>query len=137
MFLTSLLANISKRITMIERLSESSGNVIGFQIHGRLTKEDYTGVFVPEIQGIIERHEKGRLLLLMKHFEGWTLGGAWEDFLNAPKFFSIHRMAVVVDESWDEWMTWLFRLFAAIGIEIRFFREERLDEAWKWLREEE
>jgi SpoIIAA-like len=121
---------------MIERLAESTDNIIGFRIHGRLTREDYTGVFIPEITGITDRYGKGRLLLLMKQFGGWTLGGAWEDFLNAPKFFSIERMAVVVDESWDEWMTWLFRLFATIGIEIRFFREERLDEAWKWVREQ-
>jgi SpoIIAA-like len=119
---------------MIERLDASSGNVIGFQIHGKLTKEDYTDIFVPAIEKIIGSHAKARLLLHMKHFGGWTLGGAWEDFLNAPKFFSIERMAVVVDESWDEWMTWLFRLFAAIGIDIRFFREERMEEAWNWLR---
>jgi SpoIIAA-like len=120
---------------MIERLEESSGNIIGFRIHGKLSKEDYTDIFIPEIQRIIGTHEKARLLLHMKHFGGWTLGGAWEDFLNAPKFFSVERMAVVVDESWDEWMTWLFRLFAAIGIDIRFFREERLQEAWNWVRE--
>jgi SpoIIAA-like len=119
---------------MIERLDESSGSIIGFRIHGKLTKEDYTDIFVPAIEKIIREHAKVRLLLHMKQFGGWTLGGAWEDFLNAPKFFSIECMAVVVDESWDEWMTWLFRLFAAIGIEIRFFREDRMDEAWNWLR---
>jgi len=81
---------------MIERLDESSGHVIGFRIHGKLTKEDYTDLFVPELEKVIRKHGKGRLLLLMKHFEGWTLGGAWEDFFNAPKFFSIKRMAVVV-----------------------------------------
>jgi SpoIIAA-like len=119
---------------MIERLEESSGHVIGFRIHGKLSKEDYTGLFVPELGNVIQEYGKARLLLSMKHFEGWTLGGAWEDFFNAPKFFSIERMAVVVDDSWDEWMTWLFRLFAAIGITIRFFREDRLGEAWQWLR---
>jgi hypothetical protein len=120
---------------MIEKLPESSENLIGFRIQGKLTKEDYTDRFVPELERIIGSHTKARLLLHMKHFGGWTLGGAWEDFLNAPKFFSIERMAVVVDESWDEWMTWLFRLFATLGFEIRFFREERLGAAWEWLRE--
>jgi hypothetical protein len=121
---------------MIQKLAESSGNTIGFRIQGKLTGEDYTGLLLPELEKIVESHTKGRLLLHMKNFEGWTLGGAWEDFLNWPKFLSIERMAMVVDETWDEWMTWLFRLFATIGIDLRFFREERLDEAWAWLRGE-
>jgi hypothetical protein len=123
-----------QEIPMIEKLAESSGNTIGFLIQGRLTREDYTGLLVPELVAIIERHAKGRVLLQMKNFGGWTIGGAWEDFINWPRFLSIERMAVVVDDSWDEWMTWLFRLFATIGIDMRFFREERLDEAWAWLR---
>jgi hypothetical protein len=119
---------------MIKKLVESSGNTIGFLVQGKLTREDYTGTLLPELEKIIGSHSKGRLLIHMKNFEGWTLGGAWEDFLNWPKFLSIERMAIVVDETWDEWMTRLFRLFATIGIDLQFFREERLEDAWKWIR---
>jgi hypothetical protein len=119
---------------MIKKLTQSTGTTVGFLVQGKLTREDYTGILLPELEKILESHAKGRLLLQMKGFEGWTPGGAWEDFLNWPKFLSIERMAIVVDETWDEWMTWLFRLFAAIGIDLRFYREDRLEEAWEWIR---
>jgi hypothetical protein len=44
-------------------------------------------------------------------------------------------MAVVIDENWDEWISVVFKAFATLtGTELRFFKKERLAEAWEWIR---
>jgi hypothetical protein len=120
---------------MIEKLPESSGNILGFRSRGKLTESDYLDVLAPGIEQAIAEHGKARVLWIIEGFEGWTVGGAWEDFRLGMKFKAVEKMATVIDESWDEWMTWLFRAFTTLtGTEIRFFKAERLDEAWEWVR---
>ena len=120
---------------MITRLSESSGKSVGFLVHGKLTDEDYQKVLIPVVEETIKAHQKIRILFQMENFGGWTPRGAWDDFINWPKFRSVERMAVVIDENWDEYMSWLFKFFAAFThIEVRFFKKERLADAWNWLR---
>lgn len=61
---------------------------------------------------------------------GWTVGGAWEDFRLGLKLTAVGKMAAVIDESWDEWLTRLFRAFSTLtGTGVRFFRADRLEEA--------
>ncbi|KAF1074256.1 STAS/SEC14 domain-containing protein [Methanogenium sp. MK-MG] len=120
---------------MITLLPDSSDGVIGFLIDGQLTDEDYRQGLLPPVEEAIKTQEKIRLLFQMKNFEGWTAHGAWDDFMNWPKFRSVERMAVLVDENWHEFTSWLFRVYATItGIEIRFFKNNQLSEAWDWLR---
>jgi hypothetical protein len=121
---------------MITRLPESSGNVIGFRITGKLTDDDYRTTFIPVVEETIRASHTFRVLFQMENFGGWTPHGAWDDFINWPKFVSCERMAVVIDENWQEFMTWLFTVVAKIThIEIRFFRVSQVSEAWNWLRE--
>jgi len=123
---------------MIERLHESSGKNIGFRLAGRLTEADYLDTLSPEIEKSIKEFTHINVLLLVENFKGWTVGGAWEDFMLGPKLREVEKLAVVVDETWDEWMTWLFRFFSTItGMKLRFFKKERLQEAWDWIKSEE
>ena len=120
---------------MIDRLPESSGNVIGFRIQGPLTDMDYKLGFIPPLEEAMKSHTKVRILFKMENFGGWTAHGAWDDFVNWPKFMACERMAVVIDENWHEFMTWLFKVFAGMAhIEIRFFRVSQMADAWNWLR---
>ncbi|PKL57756.1 MAG: STAS/SEC14 domain-containing protein [Methanomicrobiales archaeon HGW-Methanomicrobiales-5] len=119
---------------MITLLPESSGNVIGFLIQGKLADEDYQQGLIPPLEEAIKAHQKIRLLFQMDNFGGWTAHGAWDDFINWPKFMSVERMAVVVDQNWHEFMTWLFQIASALThMEIRFFRTTEMAEAWAWL----
>ena len=121
---------------MIEKLPGSSGNILAFRLFGTLTEADYRGVLTPEIEKTLKEHPKIRILFTLERFEGWTVGGAWEDFTFALKLPSVERMAMVVDESWDEWMTWVFKGFSKLTqTELRFFRQDRNQEAWDWIRE--
>jgi hypothetical protein len=120
---------------MIEKLTDSAENIIGFRIQGKLTEADYQNVLDPEIEQGIAQYGKIRVLFQMEKFEGWTVGGAWEDLILGPKFVSVEKLALVVDETWDEWITWLFRIFTALTrTDTQFFRSERFAEAWEWIR---
>lgn len=121
---------------MIEKLPQSSGNVLGFRLGGKLSEADYHDLLVPEMEKVMNEFPKIRVVWVMEGFEGWTVGGAWEDFLLGLKFSAVEKMATVIDESWDEWMTLLFKAFTTLTrTEIRFFKKERLDEAWEWIRD--
>ncbi len=120
---------------MITQLPESSGGDIGFLIQGKLTDEDYQETLIPVLEEAIKSQEKIGILFQMENFEGWTAHGAWDDFINWPKFRSVERMAILVDENWHELISWLFTVFATVtGIEIKFFKKDQPAEAWSWLR---
>ena len=120
---------------MIEKLQESSRNILGFRARGKLTEADYLELLVPEIEKAMKEFPKIRIVWVLEGFEGWTVGGAWEDFLLGLKFSKIEKLATVVDENWDEWLTLMFRAFTTLtGTELRFFKKERLPEAWEWIR---
>jgi SpoIIAA-like len=119
---------------MIEKLPERSGNILGFRIWGKLTEADYLDLLIPEMEKAMKQYPKIRVIWVMEDFKGWTVGGAWEDFLLGMKFSVFEKMAMVIDESWDEWITLLFRAFTTLtGTELRFFKKERLAEAWEWI----
>jgi hypothetical protein len=119
---------------MIEKLPGSSGNILGFRIWGKLTEADYRDLLVPELERAMKEYPKIRVLLTLERFEGWTVGGAWEDLTLAFKIPAIERMAIVVDETWDEWMTLLFQAFAVLTrTDLKFFRQDRNQEAWDWI----
>ncbi|MBN2735250.1 MAG: STAS/SEC14 domain-containing protein [Methanomicrobiaceae archaeon] len=120
---------------MITKLPESSGANIGFLIHGKLTDGDYRQTLIPVLEEAIKSEGRIRLLLKMDNFEGWTPLGAWDEFINWPKFQSIERIAIIVDENWHDLATWLFEVFAIIAhIEIKFFDKDRLLGGWAWIK---
>jgi hypothetical protein len=119
---------------MIEKLPGSSGNILGFRIWGKLTEADYRDHLVPEMDQATKDYPRIRVLISLERFEGWTVGGAWEDFALAFKFPAIERMAMVVDDTWDEWMSMLFQAFTTLTrTELKFFRQDRNQEAWDWI----
>jgi len=120
---------------MIEKLQGSSENILGFRIWGKLTEASYRDLLDPEMEKVMKEYPKIRIVWVMEDFEGWTVGGAWEDFLLGLKFSAVEKMATVIDESWDDWLTLLFRAFTTLThTELRFFKKERLAEAWEWIR---
>ena len=118
---------------MIEKRA-ARGTIQWFRFTGRLTEEDYTNNLIPEMERALEQYPKIRMLFQIEHFDGWTSGGAWEDIKEWRQVSKIERIAVVADDSWDEWMTWVVRIAGFFtGIPVRFFRAGRIEEAWDWL----
>lgn len=100
---------------------------------GRLSKSDYDR-FVPRFEQIVKEEGPVRLLIYLNDFEGWDLGGMWEDL----KFDTQHqndlgKVAVVGDKKWQDWGTTLSKPF--FKAEMRFFNQDQLEQARAWLRE--
>ncbi len=118
---------------MIEILSRSAENVLGFRMTGKLHDEDYKH-FVPTVDAVLTEHEKVRLLGWFDDFHGWDLHALWDDI----KFATTHctkadRIALVGDKKWEEWMAKVCKPFTLAT--IRYFDVEEIDSAWAWLEE--
>jgi hypothetical protein len=121
---------------MITRLDIEPRSILGFRASGTLTEEDYRQVVVPELDRATNEYGTIRVILKIENFQGLTAGAAMEDLKQLPKLRQIDRMAVVGEENWDQWMTDLSKFFANfIDTDIRFFRENRMDDALDWIRE--
>jgi len=118
---------------LIEKLGESSGNVIGYKLSGTITKDDY-GVMVPEVEELVKEHGSIRLLLDIEEFKREAVR-AWGADMKFGKHLrnQIDKMAIVGDKKWEEWMTHLAKPFFAN--DSKFFHPADAASAWAWLRE--
>lgn len=118
---------------MIEKLKESTGNIIGFKLSGRLHDEDYH-YFVPAIEDVIKQTGKTRILAFFCDFHGWDLHAAWDDLKFGTKHMSdIERIAMVGDKRWEKWMAKICQPFTLA--KVKYFDASDIEAAWKWLRE--
>jgi hypothetical protein len=70
----------------------------------------------------------------MHDFHGWTLGALWEDIKFDLRHFShIERLALVGDRKWEAGMAVFCKPFTTTT--IRFFPEEKAEEAYDWIKE--
>lgn len=114
---------------MIEKMARSHDSVLGFQVSGDVTREDYE-ILEPPVQTIIKASGSVRLLLDMTNFR-WEKVEAWGADLRFGREYhnSIERMAIVGQHEWEKWMTRLAEPFYAQ--QARYFVD--IDEAWAWL----
>ena len=119
---------------MIEKLGESSGNVIGFKPIGDITKADYD-VLVPEVESLVQQEGDIRVLMDMTGFK-WEKVEAWGADWKLGRDFhqKISKMAIVGDKTWEKWLAKVAAPFYAV--EAKFFHPEETDKAWAWLRED-
>lgn len=114
--------------------SEFSGRIINLQVNGHLKRESYRS-FVPALERLIEEHGKIRLLLDLSQFEGWSLGGSWQDLLFGFKHHrDVERIALVGDRKWEFFMSGMGVLFSTS--EVSHFDAMDKSEAVKWLKDE-
>ena len=120
---------------MIEKLEQSTGNVLGYKIAGTIGKEDYA-VMVPEVEALIEQKGQINILLDMTEFK-WEKVSAWgSDMKFGSKFHKkISKMAIVGDKKWQKWLTKIADPFFAM--EASYFPSEESTAAWAWLGESE
>ncbi|MBA2114358.1 SpoIIAA family protein [Bremerella alba] len=105
------------------------------RITGKLTAADYEH-FVPEIEKQISEFGKLRLLVEMHNFEGWTMGALWDDVkFDAKHWGDIKRLAIVGESKWESGMAVFCKPFTSAN--VKYFDHTKLEEAKKWLVEEE
>lgn len=118
---------------MIEQLPQSSDQVLGFRLSGKLHDEDYKN-FVPVIDAAVAKHGKVRLLALFHDFHGWDAHALWDDItFSTTHCTKIDRIALVGEKTWEKWMAQVCKPFTMA--KIRYFDASEIDAAWRWLGE--
>jgi hypothetical protein len=118
---------------MIELQSDANGKILSVKLSGKLTKEDYER-FVPEVESLIQKSGKLRILLQMHDFHGWTVGALWEDIkFDVKHFGDIERLAMVGDRKWEAGMAAFCKPFTTA--KVRYFDTSEIDQARKWVEE--
>jgi hypothetical protein len=108
------------------------GKIVETELSGRLSREDFQR-FGPEIERLIDRHGKIRVLVQMHDFHGWDMAALWEDIkLDARHFNDIERIALVGEQKWQESLSTICRPFTTAR--VRYFDLDRVEEARTWLR---
>ena len=115
----------------IELNEKREGKLLEVHVSGKLTTEDYER-FIPAVERLIQRHGKIDILFEMTDFHGWEAGAMWEDTKFAFRHFSdLGRLAIVGEQTWQEWMTVVCRPFTKA--EIRYFDHADAGAAHAWL----
>jgi hypothetical protein len=114
---------------VIEKMSRSHDNVVGFRVSGDVTRADYD-TLEPEVQTIVDASGSVRVLLDMTDFR-WEKVEAWGADLRFGKKYhrSIERMALVGHHQWEKWLARLAEPFYAQ--QARYFAD--VNQAWDWL----
>ena len=121
---------------MLDRMRESSENVLGFRFDGKLSEFDYTTILIPELDRAINEYQKVRVLFKIEGFRSWRPGEGWEAFRQWSGLEEVDRIAIVGGERWREWMNRMPSLFIGFNdVDARYFPESRQRDAWGWLRE--
>lgn len=120
---------------MIELLPESNGNILIFSAKGKLTDQDYKEVLIPQMESIIRKYGKARLLLDMgDEFHGWEIGALWDDaYFGIAHRKDFEKMGVIGGPKWVEWGMKIAAL--AISGELRSFSLDEREEAMRWINE--
>lgn len=106
-------------------------NVLEFHVSGKLAREDYEKV-VPQMEQLIERHGRIRILFEMHDFHGWEAGALWEDMkFDLKHFRDIDRLAIIGETRWERGMAAFCRPFTVAV--IHYFEHDHSNQAREWL----
>lgn len=121
---------------MVKVLSESSGNVFGVEINGKVTAE-VEKELIDKVNAVLEEHTKINILVVLGEGAGWGLKAGMEDikwFITHMK--NISKIAIVSDSSVWKWLVKADAQFAKLAhIGEKHFEVARLNDAWAWVKE--
>ena len=117
---------------MIKILEDLPDGVLGVEASGKVTDDDYERVLLPALREQRDAHSKIRFIYVLgEDFDGWSMGGIWEDAklgLKDPRGWE--KVAIVSDKDW------LKHAVHALGWmvpgEVRVFDLAELSAAKSW-----
>jgi hypothetical protein len=110
---------------------KENSSLLEIEARGKLTHADYLEL-IPELERMVARHGRIRLLFHMVDFHGWEPAAFWDDArLAISHAADISRIAMVGDKTWERAMSVIFRPFAKA--EMRYFDRSDLSLAREWL----
>jgi len=111
---------------------EEQKKIISITFKGKADKADYD-LLVPQLETIIHKGGRIRILVELRDFEGWTLGAFWEDAKFGLKHIRhIEKIAVVGEGKWKTAMTLFVKPFTTAR--VKYFDAGQMADAEKWVR---
>jgi hypothetical protein len=116
---------------MIDELENMPEGVLGFRAHGEIAASDYTGMLLPAVDGVLQRGDDVRIVLVFEQWEGMSGDAMWEDLkMGVSHLTKWKRIALVTD---IEWMRHATNLFGWMSPgEIKVFAVAELPDATQW-----
>jgi hypothetical protein len=112
---------------------KQGSNLLEVVVSGKLAHEDYVR-FAPEVDRMVAKHGKVRILMDMVDFHGWEPSALWDETKFTFKHYShISRIAMVGDKKWEHLMSLVCHPFTRA--EVRYFEWAHLLDARKWVEE--
>lgn len=116
---------------MLEAIDDLPEGCVGMRAVGTFTVDDFAMSIEPEVEAVVERHEKLRLILhLGDRFDGFG-DGAWGELTDELRHIHFHRGAVVTNDG---------HLAGAVNVlkwtlhgHVRTFHNRELDQAIHWV----
>lgn len=119
---------------MYERLERGGEAVLGYEVTDRVTEAELQAM-IQEMEAVIDEQGSVSLLVYVPSFPSFELRaldddlGFWFDHRR-----DLDRYAVVGDSRLMRWASELGDRFTRV--EIRYFGETEMDDAWEWVRGE-
>jgi hypothetical protein len=122
----------------VEVMQESSGNVLGVRVKGRMSAADYDDTWAPKLAEILKTNDNVRILLLLEEFEGMEPGAIWEDL----KYGLTHMGSIVKGKFAKTALVGGSSVYRKAGSavghvipgDVKSFEASDLDAAWEWVR---
>jgi len=109
-------------------------NVVGVNLSGTITGEDYDTVLIPAIKDKLKKYKKIRMLFQgSRDFSHLTLDADLEDAKVTWHMFEFEKVTVVSDIHWMNDSVKLFRFLMPMPVKI--FSNDELDKAKAWVSE--
>ncbi|MCB0969476.1 MAG: STAS/SEC14 domain-containing protein, partial [Ilumatobacter sp.] len=116
---------------VIEHIDDLPDGCIGMRAIGEFTVDDFTTVIEPDVDAIVERHDKLRLVLLLgDRFTGFG-EGAWGQLTGGIRHIHFHRGAVVTDDGTISHAVNLLKW--TLHGHVRTFHNDEFDKAVGWI----
>jgi hypothetical protein len=118
---------------MLERIDNLPSDVWGLRAKGRVSKDDYEHIVLPQLE---EARREGRRIRFLYQigpdFDGFTPGAAWEDFQVGLRYLRLfERCAVVTDIDWVRTATRAARPLMPCPVKV--FDNGAFQQAVEWL----
>lgn len=116
---------------MLNITEKQDGKILEVTMSGKLNRDDFEH-FGPLLEQSIEKHQKIRILAVMRDFHGWGFGAFWEDLRWELKHSrDIEYLAVIGEKKWQETLSKLCAPFTSA--EVRYFDSYDLEKAREWI----
>ena len=117
---------------MITMRTDLPEHVLGADVSGTVTGQDYETVLVPAIEAFVKTHDKVRALIVLgPQFQGFEGGAMWDDAKLGLRKVGWERLAVVTDQGHIRTLINTFKFM--IPGKVKTFELAQLDDAKAWV----